>query len=164
MFIHIAKSAEERDAANALVQKKYSEHGNDVAIPDYSITFVATEVVGTLSLNIDDGQHPLLAESTYKDELDAMRNSGMKLCELARFAFDEGSKQSDLKMLWEFLAGYEHDRTHLIIEVRPRHRRFYQKLFGFVQVASKFNPTMGTNSYLLSKKLEAAEPAAPDND
>jgi hypothetical protein len=55
------------------------------------VTFTASSkaaLIGTLSLTVDSADG-LAADKTFKDELDAFRARGARICELTKFAFRE---------------------------------------------------------------------------
>jgi hypothetical protein len=100
-------------------------------------TFIAYDegqLVGTVSvrLNSDSG---LSADELYRDELNALRSAGYKLCEFTRLAVDKKAASKPV------LAGLFHTTylyasvirgcTHAVIEVNPRHVGFYGRALRF---------------------------------
>jgi hypothetical protein len=92
------------------------------------------ELVATLTLAVDRGQG-LLCEALYPGEIAALRSDSKRLCEYSRFAINpEFSSQKLLRTF--FLSAYHFaprilEATHAVIEVNPRHRRFYERELGF---------------------------------
>lgn len=153
MFISVVKSDEVLEVCSDLVARKYAEQGYPgEVIPGHCVTFMLSEVVGTLSLTFD-GSGPMCCEAVYQSVLEGLRAGGAQLCELVRFASNRIIKRAEFDALWKFLTKYQSDRTDLLIEVHPRHRGFYKRGFGFEELASNWNANMGCKSFLLRKRL-----------
>jgi hypothetical protein len=163
--VRLADCDGERNTANMLINRKYSRRGyganHKVSTAPNCVTFTASSrnsVVGTLSLTVDT-EDGLACDKTFKEELDAFRAvPGVRLCELTRFAFD--TSKPSLHLLASlfhiiFIYGTHHfDCTDLLIEVNPRHRRFYQAMLGFRTVGEpKTNEAVGAPSYLMVLKV-----------
>ncbi|MDR1996177.1 hypothetical protein [Azonexus sp.] len=136
-------SVGERLAAEQLVRRMYSWRGYRVAAPkhkaddNHRMTLGAWqdgELAATLTMAVDRGQG-LLCEALYPGEIAALRDDNRRLCEYSRFAIDpEFSSQKLLRAF--FLRAYHLtcrilEATHAVIEVHPRHRRFYERELGF---------------------------------
>src|SRR5205807_9688675 len=83
---------------------------------------------------------PLLAEKTYGGEIERLRQGGRRVGELVKFAVEEGA---DWKAAMDALgqsaylvARVIHALTDVVIEVNPRHVRFYRRVFGFAVAAA----------------------------
>jgi hypothetical protein len=145
MTIRLADCDGHRNRANMLLSRMYSwrGYGDAIRLPSdpNCITFTATnhdEVIGTLTLGIDSPAG-LAIDRTFKDEVDRFRRApGAKLCELTKFAFDTSSPaRPRLAALFHliFIYGSMHyGCTDLLIEINPRHRRFYEVMLGFRRV------------------------------
>jgi hypothetical protein len=157
--IRLAHSRESLARASMLVQRMYLEKGYDISqiqrIPD-RITLTASidgEATGTLTSGIDSGSG-LLADENYKQEIDQLRAEGRRIFEITKFAVDEtrGSKRL-LGAL--FNIGYIYGRrlqnqTDLVIEVTPRHAKFYRRMLGFAQIGpERLNSRVNTMGVLL---------------
>ncbi|MDY0974423.1 N-acetyltransferase [Massilia sp. CFBP9012] len=124
------------------------------------ITLTATDkgdVVGTLSIGIDS-EVGLMADEIFKDELDAHRGRGAKLCEFTKFAFDPSVRsKTALANVFHLAVIYARDMhgcTDIVIEVNPRHRRFYERMLGFRKEGElKVNPRVDAPAYLLRVNL-----------
>ncbi|WP_313167700.1 GNAT family N-acetyltransferase [Massilia oculi] len=124
------------------------------------ITLTATDkgdVVGTLSIGIDS-EVGLMADEIFKDELDAHRQRGAKLCEFTKFAFDPSVRsKTALANVFHLAVIYARDMhgcTDIVIEVNPRHRRFYERMLGFRKEGElKTNPRVDAPAYLLRVNL-----------
>jgi hypothetical protein len=126
-----------------------------------SITLTATDqgdVVGTLTIGIDS-TIGLMADQIFKDELDEHRRRGARLCEFTKLAFDPSVRsKTSLANLFHLAVIYARDIhrcTDIVIEVNPRHRRFYQQMLGFEREGElKTNPRVNAPAYLLRVNLE----------
>lgn len=161
MSIHLADCGAQRSSANKLLNRMYSwrGYGSDHQLPQASnsVTFTAASderVVGTLTLTVDSG-NGLAADQTFADELKSFREApGARLCELTKFAFDaSGPSRPRLAALFHviFIYGSAHyNCTDLLIEVNPRHQRFYEVMLGFRPIGSvKNNAKVGAPAQLM---------------
>jgi hypothetical protein len=98
------------------------------------------QLIGTLTVR-PDSPEGLLAEETYADEIARMRRDGHRLGELVKLAVEEGAdwKQAldSLVQSAYVITHVVHALTDVVIEVNPRHVRFYQRVFGFVVAAAE---------------------------
>jgi hypothetical protein len=140
--IRLAGSAGTRDGASFLIEKRYGWRGLPVS-PKISapgeITLVAsdaTRALATISVAFD-GPSGLAADALYREEIDALRARGARLCEFTRLAVDPGPQSRELlAMLFHIAYMYAQrmrDCTDLLIEVHPRHERYYERMLGFVR-------------------------------
>ena len=163
--IRLTDTAEGRNSASLLISKMYAWRGyagthqfND---DPNRITLTATdngEVIGTLTIGIDS-PIGLMADQVFKPEMDAHRMRGAKLCEFTKFAFDTQVKsKTALANLFHLAVIYARDIHHctdIIIEVNPRHRRFYEHMLGFQREAEmRNNPRVNAPAFLLRVNLE----------
>lgn len=155
-----------RNQASLLINKMYAWRGyganHQLAEDPNRITLAAHDkqgsTVGTLTLGIDAPQG-ILADLIFKDEIDAFRARGAKVCEITKLAFDPGVQSKEaMASLFHLSVMYARDIHHctdLFIEVNPRHRRFYQHMLGFSQRGEpKTNPRVNAPAYLLSVSFE----------
>lgn len=136
-----------RSQACILVNRMYSwrGYGNDHLLSNdkHKATFAASvddDVIGTLTLTVDTPSG-LSTDQTFKDELDAFRKiPGTRLCELTKFAVDPSTKSpAVLAALFHviFIYGMQRfDCTDLVIEVHPRHVRYYEAMLGFERIGT----------------------------
>jgi hypothetical protein len=143
--IRLANTEERRESANILINKMYSWRGYDNAGASGStpnrITLIASgasgEVIGTISIGMDSPAG-LFADEMYHEELEALRNQGRKVCEFNKLAIDTTIKSKRIlssllhvAYLYPYgLFGY----TDGVLEVNPRHVKFYEKMMGFTQI------------------------------
>jgi len=147
--IRLANTPVRRAEVNSLVDRMYGwrgyllDHGE--ALPRYDagqMTLQACEqgeTVGTLSLSLDSGQG-LQADELYRAEIDQLRLSGRKVCELTRLAVDNRANSMELlASLFHLLhlIGCQMGASDAVIEVNPRHVAFYKRLLGFQQIGER---------------------------
>jgi hypothetical protein len=162
--IRLTDTAEGRNSASMLVSKMYAWRGytgthqfND---DPNRITLTATDkgnAIGTLTLGIDSVAG-LNADTVFADELDAFRAAGAKLCEFTKLAFDTSVRsKTSLANLFHLAVIYARDIHHctdIVIEVNPRHRRFYEQMLGFQRHSDiKTNPSVNAPAFLLKVSL-----------
>lgn len=163
--IRLTDTAEGRNVASMLISKMYAWRGyagtHQITDDPNRITLTATdhgETVGTLTIGIDSSIG-LSADQIFKPELDAHRERGAKLCEFTKFAFDTNVRsKTSLANLFHLAVMYARDIygcTDIMIEVNPRHRRFYEHMLGFKREADlRVNPRVNAPAYLLRVNLE----------
>jgi hypothetical protein len=163
--IRLTDTAEGRSSASLLINKMYAWRGyagtHQLVDDPNRITLTATdkgEVVGTLTIGMD-AEVGLAADQVFKEELDDMREHGARLCEFTKLAFDPSVKsKASLANLFHLAVIYArdiHERTDIVIEVNPRHRRFYEQMLGFRQQGQlKNNPRVNAPAYLLRVGLD----------
>jgi hypothetical protein len=163
--IRLTDTAEGRSSASLLINKMYAWRGyagtHQIVDDPNRITLTATdkgEVVGTLTIGFD-ADVGLAADQVFKEELDEMRDHGARLCEFTKLAFDPSVKsKASLANLFHLAVIYArdiHHRTDIVIEVNPRHRRFYEQMLGFRQQGQlKTNPRVNAPAYLLRVGLD----------
>jgi hypothetical protein len=138
--IRLASAAGVRSGASYLIEKRYAWRGLPVtkkAAAPGEVTLVAsdaTDALATISVAFD-GATGLAADELYREEVDAMRARGARLCEFTRLAVDPGPQSRELlAMLFHVAYMYARrlrDCTDLLIEVHPRHENFYGRMLGF---------------------------------
>jgi hypothetical protein len=163
--IRLTDTAEGRSSASLLINKMYAWRGyagtHQLVDDPNRITLTATdkgEVVGTLTIGMD-AEVGLAADQVFKEELDDMREHGARLCEFTKLAFDPSVKsKASLANLFHLAVIYArdiHQRTDIVIEVNPRHRRFYEQMLGFRQQGQlKNSPRVNAPAYLLRVGLD----------
>lgn len=163
--VRVANNSGCRDAAETLINRMYSwrGYGADHRLLDSPArtTFTAydkTEVVGTVTLNVDS-REGLAADQSFSEEINIFRSvPGARVCELTKLAFDAAVPCKSLLASFfhiVFLYGKHHyDCTDLFIEVNPRHRRFYEAMLGFRRLGElKQNQAVGAPAQLMALKV-----------
>lgn len=141
--VRLADSDGRRNTASMLVNKMYAWRGYKIAWhakhQPNRITLVAshgTAPMATISIGFDspDG---LLVDDLYRDELDILRAEGARVCEFTKLAVDGAIRSKRvLATLFHIAYIYSHRMngfSDLLIEVNPRHVRFYEQMLGFQQ-------------------------------
>ncbi len=168
----VAVSPKHRDAAERLVRKRYESKGykfyseaSDFDSPvaeDQHVTLLADvggKALGTVTIRVADAAQGLLAQHSYESEIEGMRIQGHAIGEVVKLAVEEGA---DWKMVLNALLQATYLVAHrflaltdLIIEVNPRHVRFYKQVFGFVVASAEcICERVGAPSVLLRLELE----------
>jgi hypothetical protein len=163
--IRLTDTTDGRNSASMLINRMYAWRGyasaHHVTDDPNRITLTATDkgtVVGTLTIGIDS-PIGLMADQIFKEELDGHRNRGARLCEVTKLAFDPSVRSKiSLANLFHLAVIYArdiHGCTDAIIEVNPRHRRFYERMLGFQQQSElRMNPRVNAPAYLLHVSLQ----------
>jgi len=163
--IRLTDTPNGRNSASMLVNKMYAWRGyagtHQLTDDPNRITLTATDkgdVVGTLTIGVDS-KIGLMADQIFREELDAHRNKGARLCEFTKLAFDPSVRsKASLANLFHLAVIYArdiHGCTDIVIEVNPRHRRFYQQMLGFQREGDmKTNPRVNAPAYLLRISLD----------
>ena len=167
--IRAANSSGQHSSARILVNRMYAARGyrSSTAMvnePVNRITLVANDkeaVIGTLSLSFD-GSDGLLVDSVFPQEADALRRNGKSLCEFTKLAVDTDARSRRvLASLFHVAYIFAHrlNGCHvLLIEVNPRHVRYYQRMLGFDVVGSERpNPRVNAPAVLLCLDFRHAQ-------
>ena len=168
--IRLANSEGRRSTASYLIQRRYAWRGYSTASPTSSpapnvVTLAAFDqdaLVATISVGMDS-QAGLVVEKLYPAEVAALRaERGVSLCEFTRLAVDN-LVRSRAVLAAIFHIAYIHARhlrhaTDLLIEVNPRHVKFYTSMLGFeVAAAERMDPRVSAPAVLLRLKLAYGE-------
>jgi len=140
--IRAADSSGQRSSASILINRMYATRGYpsnplpEHAVPD-RITLTASDhdsVMGTISIGFDSSLG-LLCDELYQDEINQLRDKGWRVCEFTKLAMDSVVKSKRvLASLFHVAYVYAHRIKgfhRLLIEVNPRHVRYYQRMLGF---------------------------------
>ncbi len=162
--IQIANSGPLRSDAQELIQKRYGDKNYDVGdirLPENdpsSITLVATnpnnhQVIGTLSLRVDEPPGRLGADATFSDVLGEIRKeNGKRLGEMGRLAADRDAPKSlTNNMMWAAIETFKAKGgvTHVVIEVNPSHIPHYLAMGYFEARGEQRQHSVGAPSQLL---------------
>ncbi|MBS0446946.1 MAG: N-acetyltransferase [Proteobacteria bacterium] len=121
------------------------------------ITLTASDadlVVGTITIGFDSGNGLLVDELFYENIADLRRN-GMLLCEFTKLAMDSVMRSRRvLASLFHVAYIYAHrvrGYDFLLIEVNPRHVRYYERMLGFkVKGPERLNPRVNAPAVLMA--------------
>lgn len=164
------QSAALRTHISLLIEKLYAYRGlhathADLPARSGQTTLVACRgddhVFGTVTLGLDspDG---LLADTLYRPQIDQVRRTGGRVCEVTRLAVDPEFGPSLLMAqffhLVFILARLVHGMTDLFAEVHPRHSSYYQRMLGYrVAGPERVCPRVNAPAVLLHIPLAEAE-------
>lgn len=137
-----ADSQGHRSSANILLQRMYAWRGYEtkpmpLAESSDRITLVAVdqgETVGTMTVGFD-GPTGLHVDELFPQEVALLRQAGRTLSEFTKLAMDSVVQSKRvLASLFHLAYMYAHrvkGCDTLLIEVNPRHVRYYQRMLGF---------------------------------
>lgn len=162
LTVEPAHTEERREAANVLLQDRYGWRGYAGSnIPNFDGTnhlpLVATcrgQSIGTLTVSLD-GPKGLGCETTFPEEVRALRDSGRRLCEFTRLAIHpEGGSRQAIASLFQvayLVATKLGEADAVMLEVNPRHVAYYQRIIGAAVLAEeRFHERAQAPAVLLS--------------
>jgi hypothetical protein len=169
--IRLANSEGRRSNASYLIQRRYAWRGYDVEssaspakVPNV-VTLAAFDqdtLVATISVGIDSPAG-LVVEQLYPEEIAALRaRAGTVLCEFTRLAVDN-MVRSKAVLAAVFHIAYLYARrlcnaTDLLIEVNPRHVKFYVSMLEFeIAGSERMDPRVKAPGVLLRLDLAYGE-------
>lgn len=166
--IRSADSSGQRSSASILINRMYARRGYlSTPLPQTQlptrITLVASEhddAIGTITIGFDSpaGLH---VDDLFALETGALRGTGRKLCEFTKLAMDSVVRSRRvLASLFHVAYMYAHRMMgfdSLLIEVNPRHVRYYQRMLGFkVLGPQRLNRRVNAPAVLLCLDFEHA--------
>ena len=164
--IRVVDDSLRRARASSLLERRYAWRGySAVALdprrPDRRVTLAACAdeaTVATITAGLD-GDDGLYVGSLFGDEVQALRDEGRKLCEFTKLAVDESVRShAVLGAIFHVACMYVldlHGCTDVLIEVNPRHVRFYERMLGFKQLADeRMDPRVNAPAVLLRLDLD----------
>jgi hypothetical protein len=140
--IRSADSSGQRSSASVLINRMYAMRGyRSTPLPDEQlptrITLVASEheaTIGTITIGFDS-EEGLHVDDLFGAETARLRGAGRKLCEFTKLAMDSVVRSKRvLASLFHVAYIYGHRLMgfdDLLIEVNPRHVRYYERMLGF---------------------------------
>ena len=166
--IRLANSEGRRSTASYLIERRYAWRGYQVSPVAAGVANMITIAafdkdlpIATITVGMDSPSG-LIVEKLYPDEVRSLRIEGVRLCEFTKLAVDN-MVRSKAVLAAIFHIAYIHARrlrggTDLLIEVNPRHVKFYQAMLGFEVVgAERVDPRVSAPALLLRLKLAFAE-------
>ena len=160
--IFIAR-ASQRERAADLVRRRYAGRGYRVPCDEgeakSEVTLVAqsgSALLGTLTVR--PGGTGLLAALTHAVDVARLRATGHRLGEVVKLAIEQGApcgRVMDALVHSAYtLTYFVYGLTDVIIEVNPRHVRFYEQTLGFVvEAGAQLCGRVGAPSVLLRLDL-----------
>lgn len=160
--IKTAASVVRRNSASLLLKARYGWRGYQTAAlptdPEVNrITLTALSenvVIGTISVGFD-GIEGLACDATFPDVVARMRAEGRKLCEFTKLAVDPLAGTKRVLAALFHVAYIVSNRMRgfelLVMEVNPRHVRYYERMLGATVVADeRINKAVDAPAVLLS--------------
>lgn len=166
--IRTADSHGQRSSACVLINRMYASRGYQVSpLPTEQlptrITFTASEhenTIGTITIGFDsdDGLH---VDELFGREVEAIRREGRRVCEFTKLAMDSVVQSKRvLASLFHVSYIFAHRMMgldDLLIEVNPRHVRYYQRMLGFEALsAPRHNPRVNAPAVLMRLRFTHA--------
>jgi hypothetical protein len=110
--------------------------------------------IGTITVALDVGR-PLGADDAFADEMAALRQQGRRLCEFTKLAIDPTTATKRVLAALFHVAYIVAHRMRgydtLIVEVNPRHVRYYERMLGCRVVGEeRINRAVNAPAVLLS--------------
>ena len=163
--IRAADSSGIRSSASILIDKMYAKRGY-LSTPlsteknPNRLTLVASDhrnTIGTLTIGFDNG-NGLLVDDLFPEEVRKLREGGRAVCEFTKLAMDNVVRSKRvLAALFNvaYLYAYKiKGADNLLIEVNPRHVRYYRNMLGFkVLGPRRLNTRVNAPAVLLSLDL-----------
>ena len=168
--IAVASDPIRRGSASSLLQRRYAWRG--YSVPPLQQHAAADRVtlsacmddttIATLTASLDAGDG-LYVGRLYPDEVRALRDERRKLCEFTKLAVDDSVRSHTvLGAIFHVACIYVidlHACTDVLIEVNPRHVRFYERMLGFTRAAEeRLDPDVNAPAVLM--RLDLAHCAA----
>lgn len=168
--IRAADTDGHRSSAHILVNRMYTGRGySSVSMPESHnvnrLTLIGQDrdvTLGTITIGFD-GAGGMLADECFHDSVAKLRDEGLVLCEFVKLAIDDGTQSKRvLASLFHTAFIYAHEIRgcdRIVIEVNPRHVRFYRTMLGFSLLAGeRMNCRVNAPAVLLA--LDLAEASA----
>ena len=163
--IRAADCSGTRSSASILIDKMYAKRGylttplSTEQTPN-RLTLVASDhhnTIGTLTVGFD-AENGLLVDDLFPEEVRKLRDVGFTVCEFTKLAMDNVVRSKRvLAALFNvaYLYAYKiKGADNLLIEVNPRHVRYYRNMLGFKVIGpSRLNTRVNAPAVLLSLDL-----------
>ncbi len=165
--IRLVDTPKGRNEASMLIHKMYAWRGLEgthaVGAEPNRITLMGhrnNDPLGTLTVGLD-APEGLLADRLFKEEIDAYRARGARVCEIIKMAFDiHNNSKAYMGAMIHLAVMFARDIHHcdsLFIEVTPRQGAYYEHMLGFRQLGeTKVNPRVNVRGMLMCVELSYA--------
>jgi hypothetical protein len=163
-IVKVVDDPHRRTDTSSLIERRYAWRGYAVSPLE-----IATDGRVTLAACVDDTTLATITATpdrtgglyvggVYPDTVAALRAQGRRLCEFTRLAVDESVRShAVLGAIFHVAFMYVfqiHRCTDVLIEVNPRHARFYQRMLGFEPAGEeRWDPAVGAPAVLLRLDL-----------
>ncbi len=163
--VKTADSQERRGRVNTLLKDRYGWRGyqqvslpTDPSVNRFTLTAVEDDVViGTITVAFDNPGH-LGADEAFAPEVAKLRAEGRRVCEFTKLAIDPvvGTKRvlATLFHVAYIVAHRIRGFDMLIIEVNPRHVRYYERMLGCqILAGERINKSVNAPAVLLGAEF-----------
>lgn len=175
-----ANSLGQVESAWRLVYDRYSEmglieqnpfgvHAVPTAVGEHACVIWGPEgpEVGYTMTLFRDNPMGLALDSVYASHLDKLRRKGRRLLEVGMLADRRRSASRGVgalfsMMRWAIHFGLHTDVTDIVIGVHPRHAQFYERCYGFEQLASPTTYPLVRNNPVVLLRLRLLEQLSQD--
>jgi hypothetical protein len=151
--------------AEVLVERRYAGRGYQIPVVKRDprlMTFLAYDegqIVGTVSVRLDSPEKGLAADEEYREQLDALRAKGLRVCEFTQLAVDTAvASKPVLASLFHtayLYASVVRKYNYSVIEVTPRHATFYARALCFEPIGPiRMNRRVNTAGILLGVSFQ----------
>ena len=167
--IRLANTEGRRSKASFLIKRQFAWRGYQVGplgeVPANRITLAAfsndEQPVATITVGVDSPAG-LAVEAVYPEEVAALRQAGKRLGEFTKLAVDSMVRsRSVLAAIFHIAYIYAYrirDCSDLVIEVNPRHVRFYEAMLGFTRYGEqRLDPRVNAPAVLMRLDLVYGE-------
>lgn len=139
--IKVADTETRRSVVSSLLKHRYAFRGYqttglpaDPSVQRFTLAAIeSNRTIGTISVTFDV-QKKLACDDAFADEVNVLRAQGRKLCEFGKLAIDPltGTKRvlASLFHVAYIVAHRIRGYDTLLIEVNPRHVRYYERMLG----------------------------------
>ena len=163
--IKAAETDERRSMVNSLLKNRYGWRGyqkvtlpTDNSVHKFTLSAVEGEAtIGTITVAFD-GSGRLGADEAFAPEVEHLRSQSRRLCEFTKLAIDPtvGTKRvlASLFHVAYIVAHRIRKFDLLLLEVNPRHVRYYERMLGFkVMSEERMNRAVNAPAVLLSAEF-----------
>jgi hypothetical protein len=163
--IKTAESTERRSRVNSLLKDRYGWRGyqqvslpTDPTVSRFTLTAVENElVIGTITVAFDN-PGKLGADGAFATEVDQLRAQGRRIAEFTKLAIDPavGTKRVLATLFHVAYIVAHRIRGHdmLVMEVNPRHVRYYERMLGCqILAGERINKSVNAPAVLLGAEF-----------
>jgi hypothetical protein len=146
--IKVADQKGRRGLVESLLKNRYAWRGytqvnlpTDQSVSKFTLAAMENEQsIGTITVSLDSPAK-LSADEAFAEEVNALRAEGRRLCEFTKLAVDPTTATKRVLAALFHVAYIVAHRIRgydtLLIEVNPRHVRYYERMLGFKVIGSE---------------------------
>lgn len=159
--IKSVENDDRRRMVESLLRTRYAWRGykevrlpTDASVSKFTLAAVEDETtIGSITVSFD-GPDGLSVDGAFRPEVDQLRAQGRRICEFVRLAVDPtvGTKRvlASLFHVAYIVAHRIRGYDTLLIEVNPRHVRYYERMLGFKALSEvRMNDSVAAPAVLL---------------